>query len=184
MMARLICNCCGQSAGNFAQWWNRDSGYGQCGDCTDSALKRGESLADIRQMAGDPGTHRPMGTLESAMARYAVTTLDCAADGMERLRSQREVILVAYLSAADATPESLLADLIADIDSAAFPEDSNLEAARAAVTQWAHDGGRDMIAREWRYALDSAERGELNWNDESADESDSVAFRLYIEESE
>lgn len=68
MMRRLECNCCGGDAGRFRQWWNRDTGFGQCGRCTDWSLERGESLAHVRDMAGDPGVHRPQGELEAALA--------------------------------------------------------------------------------------------------------------------
>ena len=30
---RLECCCCGESAGVWAQWWNRDTGYGICASC-------------------------------------------------------------------------------------------------------------------------------------------------------
>jgi hypothetical protein len=63
----LECNCCGSSAGRFAQWWNRDTGYGQCGACSDWSLERGETLAHIKDMAGNPGEHRPIGPIETAL---------------------------------------------------------------------------------------------------------------------
>lgn len=67
----MTCNCCGASAGRFRQWWNRDNGFGQCGACTDWSLERGESLAHVRDMAGDPGVHRPQGEIEAALvAKY------------------------------------------------------------------------------------------------------------------
>lgn len=65
MSRRLTCNCCGRPAGTFRQWWNRDNGFGQCGACTDNGLANGESLEHIKDMAGEPGTHRPQGRLES-----------------------------------------------------------------------------------------------------------------------
>lgn len=70
-MRRLECNCCGGDAGRFRQWWNRDTGFGQCAACTDRGLERGESLAYVRDMAGDPRVHRPQGELEAALvAKY------------------------------------------------------------------------------------------------------------------
>lgn len=60
----LTCNCCGESAGRFAQWWNRDTGFGQCGRCTDWGLSRGETLGHVHDMAGVAGIHRPIGEIE------------------------------------------------------------------------------------------------------------------------
>lgn len=111
---------------------------------------------------------------------YRVTSLDCAADGMERLRNQREAILVAYASTAEETAESILAELCDDIGAAAFPEASSDSAIESAVREWAADGGLARIEAELGEARSAAERGDLNWNDSAADEFDSVAFRLYV----
>lgn len=32
-MKNLICACCGENAGQFEQWHNRDTGYGLCLRC-------------------------------------------------------------------------------------------------------------------------------------------------------
>lgn len=112
---------------------------------------------------------------------YRVTSLDCAADGMERLRTNRESILLAYASSAEETAESILAELVGDIRNAAAPDGFCEHAAGEALKQWAADGGLARIEAELAEARSSAERGDLNWNDESADEFDSVAFRIYLE---
>lgn len=35
----LRCCCCGDSAGRYHQWWNRDSGYGICRKCVEWMLR-------------------------------------------------------------------------------------------------------------------------------------------------
>lgn len=63
----LECNCCGGRAGRFSQWWNRDTGFGQCGKCSDWSLERGNPIEHIRDMAGNPGEHREAGPIETAL---------------------------------------------------------------------------------------------------------------------
>lgn len=115
------------------------------------------------------------------MTGYQVTGFDCSAEGMERLRTQREAILIACLAGADETAESILAELVGDIQLGAWPEGVDCQAAEQAVKQWAAERcGLALIEAELRQARDAAERGELNWNQESADEFDSVSIRLYV----
>lgn len=114
---------------------------------------------------------------------YDVTGLDCAADGMERLRDQSEFILLAYVGGADETPDSVLEQWLGDVQSVARPDGFNYDGARLALYQWFAQGGREQVEGELREVGQAATRGDLNWNDESADEFDSVAFRLYVKES-
>lgn len=114
---------------------------------------------------------------------YSVTGLDCAADGMERLRDQSEFILLAYVGGADETPDSVLEQWLDDVQSVARPDGFNYDGARLALYQWFAQGGREQVAGELAQAGQAATRGDLNWNDESAAEFDSVAFRLYVKES-
>jgi hypothetical protein len=114
---------------------------------------------------------------------YQVTTLDCAAEGMERLRDQSEFILLAYASGADIAPDDILEQWLGDLQACERPDGFDYDAARLAIYQWAGTGGRGQIQGELNAASESAMRGDLNWNDESAAEFDSVAFRLYVRES-
>lgn len=116
------------------------------------------------------------------MARYHVTSLDCSAEGMERLRSQSEFILLAY-AGQESTPEDVLRDLREDLDSCDRPDGFNFEHARAAIQTWAQNGGLSLIEWELRNAREAAARGDLNWNDVSAAEFDSVTFRLYVRDN-
>ena len=55
-----VCACCGSDAGRWAQWWNRDNGWGICGDCVDWMLTRpGESAETVTRAYGEPGVHYP-----------------------------------------------------------------------------------------------------------------------------
>lgn len=56
-MRKLECCCCGRDAGRWRQWPNRDSGYGICRQCVDSALAAGERPEDVRDCYGVEGTH-------------------------------------------------------------------------------------------------------------------------------
>lgn len=106
--------------------------------------------------------------------RYEITTLCTAASGMERLRNQREFILLAYPSGPDATADEMISGLTRDIQSCARPNDFDYEAARKAIADWADDGGREAIARELAY---------IEWGEDEADEwdcEDSPAVRLYV----
>lgn len=49
--SRLICACCGSTAIG-RQWWNRDNGYGYCGEC-----KASDDEAELRSMYGVRGYH-------------------------------------------------------------------------------------------------------------------------------
>lgn len=52
---RLECCCCGEDAGRFAQWWNRDKGYGMCRRCVDSQIARGTPADEIQDLYGVEG---------------------------------------------------------------------------------------------------------------------------------
>lgn len=104
------------------------------------------------------------------MARYQVTSLDCSAEGMERLRSQSEFIALAY-AGADATPEDILRELREDLDSCDRGDSFDFDAAREAIQDWSKNGGLSLISWELR-ALAG-----FNF------EEDSPAFRLYVRDN-
>jgi hypothetical protein len=56
-MPHLTCCCCGESAGNFAQHWNRDTGYGICAKCIAWIRSRGESESEIKSLYGIEGVN-------------------------------------------------------------------------------------------------------------------------------
>lgn len=116
------------------------------------------------------------------MPRYHVTSLDCSAEGMERLRSPAEFILLAY-AGSDSTPEDIFAALRDDVDSCDRGDGFDFEAARAAIQTWGKNGGLSLVQWELRSAQQAAARGDLNWNDAGADEFDSVTFRLYVRDN-
>lgn len=115
-------------------------------------------------------------------ARYTVSGMDCAAEGMERLRDQSEFILLAYVDNANAGSADVWVQWIEDIDSCARPDGFDYLEARQAVRTWAADNESAILA-ELAGARDAAQRGDLNWNDASADEFDSVTFRLYVRDN-
>ena len=52
----LYCCVCGEQAGRFKQWWNRDTGYGVCRKCIDWMIATRRTPADeIRQNYGVEG---------------------------------------------------------------------------------------------------------------------------------
>lgn len=57
MHTDLICCVCGENAGTFEQWHNRDTGYGLCAACRDWLPERGMSAEEMRDNYGVEGTH-------------------------------------------------------------------------------------------------------------------------------
>ena len=55
MRRNLVCCCCGEQAGKWQQWWNRDTGYGVCPKCVAWIRSRGESEEEIRSNYGVEG---------------------------------------------------------------------------------------------------------------------------------
>lgn len=53
----LECCVCGESAGRFEQWWNRDTGYGVCRRCIDRMVAKGETAEEIRDLYGVEGVN-------------------------------------------------------------------------------------------------------------------------------
>lgn len=52
------CCVCGGSAPAFAQWFNRDTGFGLCGRCATWLKARPDyDPQEFRRNYGDPGTH-------------------------------------------------------------------------------------------------------------------------------
>jgi hypothetical protein len=52
----LQCACCGGEAPSRKQWWNRDTGYGVCPRCFETAVKRDGEEEAIKTY-GYPGIH-------------------------------------------------------------------------------------------------------------------------------
>jgi len=50
-----ICCCCGENAGKWKQWFNRDTGYGICAKCINWIRKRGTGETEIQNLYGDKG---------------------------------------------------------------------------------------------------------------------------------
>lgn len=52
----MTCCCCGDYAGRWQQWWNRDTGYGICRKCIDwlvsSGRATGEEILDLYGVEG------------------------------------------------------------------------------------------------------------------------------------
>lgn len=57
-MRPKVCCCCGENAGRWEQWWNRDAGFGICRRCVVEA-KRRESAMEVLSLFGVEGVHYP-----------------------------------------------------------------------------------------------------------------------------
>lgn len=58
VIRHMTCNCCGEYAGRFPQWWNRDTGYGICRPCVLKWYRgRGTPEAEITESMGHEGIH-------------------------------------------------------------------------------------------------------------------------------
>lgn len=64
----MECSVCGEYAGKFRQWWNRDTGYGLCARCRDWLTTPDPKTKDnrirygaeeMRDLYGEAGTHYP-----------------------------------------------------------------------------------------------------------------------------
>lgn len=54
----LECAVCGDSAGRYAQHWNRDRGFGVCRRCVDWLLRTGRATPDdITELYGVEGVN-------------------------------------------------------------------------------------------------------------------------------
>lgn len=51
----MTCCVCGNDAGRWKQWWNRDTGYGVCKACVAWVRSRGESEEEIEKNYGKAG---------------------------------------------------------------------------------------------------------------------------------
>lgn len=57
---RMTCCCCGECVpGKWAQWHNRDTGFGICAPCVAWQLGRGTSAAEVADLYGHAGIHYP-----------------------------------------------------------------------------------------------------------------------------
>lgn len=106
------------------------------------------------------------------MPIYRINSADCCVDGFERLRSQSEFILLAYPDR-EATADSILAELVADLDSCDRPDGFGYEAAERALRGWHASGGAEWIEAHLRG---------LEWPSEEQEEGAGLAIRLYLEE--
>lgn len=50
------CTCCGGEAGQWAQWWNQDTGYTVCESCLE-LCGGGQTPGDFTLCYGQPGEH-------------------------------------------------------------------------------------------------------------------------------
>ena len=67
---KLTCSCCGENAGVFEQWWNRDTGWGHCRRCIDAEIARGTPADEILSCYGVEGVNyqaRPCPTCKEPM---------------------------------------------------------------------------------------------------------------------
>jgi hypothetical protein len=57
-LRHLTCCCCGGDAPAYAQWWNRDTGYGLCGSCA-AWMQASPSYdpAEFLSCYGEAGVH-------------------------------------------------------------------------------------------------------------------------------
>ncbi len=58
---QLTCCVCGAYT-RGRQWWNRDTGYGICGECVAYVRGRGETEEQIRDYYGVAGVHYAVDT--------------------------------------------------------------------------------------------------------------------------
>lgn len=109
--------------------------------------------------------------------RYQVTSLDVSADGMERLRSQSEWILIAGACGPDDSEAVLTAW---HEDSFYLPESWDSVAAVEALDSWWHvDGGKEALQRE----LAAVQWDEWKPDGPDSDSGESIPCRVYIRES-
>lgn len=104
------------------------------------------------------------------MAAYRINGVDDSADGMERLRSQSEIILLAYPHEGD-SPLFLQQSWLEDLDSCERPEGFDYAAADSAIRAYCRESA-DYLRR----LLQSATPG-----DPEGGETDPRPFRLYME---
>lgn len=119
---------------------------------------------------------------ESSRPRYEVTSLDCAADGMERLRNRDEFILLAYPTA-DSSLDDIESEWLGDINATAQPDGFDYDAAAEAVRAYVRDNGDSILAELESLAAmerrDCEERGRPYHSD-----AESFTFRIYVRDSE
>ena len=57
-LRRLTCCCCDASTQAYAQWWNRDTGYGLCGRCAVWLMSRPDyNEVEFTDRYGHAGVH-------------------------------------------------------------------------------------------------------------------------------
>lgn len=145
-------------------------------DGSDSCERVAEALAVwLKESA-------PRAFADMTGTRYAVTGLDCSAEGMERLRNQREFILLAY-PGAGTTAAEVGEQWRGDVRSRDAGE-RNPDALATVAVLWAaaYAGSLNRELRDVRnqLELETEEAGELG----AEFDAPSFAFRLYVEESD
>jgi hypothetical protein len=116
--------------------------------------------------------------------RYAVTGLDCSAEGMERLRDQSEFILLAYPGERyDMAPAELAEDWICDMNGADCGDGFNYNAAEHAIRTYAEESAEYLTAvlESRRQAVRQA-LADAN-GDSDGFEPDWPPFRLYVRDN-
>lgn len=95
-------------------------------DGSDSCERVAEALAVwLKESA-------PRAFADMTGTRYAVTGLDCSAEGMERLRDQCERILIVYPSG-DESADDIAAEFVRDMDSSDQGDGFDYDAAESAI---------------------------------------------------
>lgn len=143
-------------------------------DGSDSCERVAEALAVwIKESA-------PRAFADMTGTRYTVSGLDCSAEGMERLRDQSEFILLAYPDA-DATPESLAAEWIRDMESSDQGDGFDYDAAALAIRRYC-EAATESGYLPAKLTENASYIGGNNPTGLDLDESDfeSAPFRLYV----
>lgn len=112
--------------------------------------------------------------------RYEVTTLNVCAQGFERLRSESEFILCAYVWAED-DADSYLSQWLDDIQSCMRPEGFDYDAAEKTV----RDYWRDNVKPLWtpRGRMDGSNPFALESKPEDDDNAESCVAFLYVNDN-
>ena len=112
-------------------------------------------------------------------SRYAITGMDSAADGMERLRNWNEFILLAY-PAGDSTVSDLREQWQADLDSCFREDGFDYEAAREAIAAYCVECAGDLERELSAVALYESGCNASGLPAGEWDDAESFAFRLYV----
>lgn len=142
-------------------------------DGSDSCERVAEALAVwLKESA-------PRAFADMTGTRYSVTGVDDSADGMERLRSQSEFILLAYASGGE-EPAEIAEQWTRDLESTDRGDGFSYEAAESAIREYCEQATESgylaaLIGRARDVATAEA--------DESTEEMESTTLRLYVRDN-